>query len=118
MGTTAPAATRRFAEATAKAGGAYLDAPVSGGVVGAEAGTLTIMVGGRDEDVARARPVLERLGNRVTHVGPSGAGQVAKAANQMIVALTIGAVAEAFALARTANVDLPKLREALMGGFA
>jgi len=118
MGTTAPAATRRFAEAAAKAGGAYLDAPVSGGVVGAEAGTLTIMVGGKDEDVARARPVLERLGSRVTHVGPSGAGQVAKAANQMIVALTIGAVAEAFALARTAHVDLPKLREALLGGFA
>lgn len=118
MGTTAPSATRRFAEETARVGGAYLDAPVSGGVVGAEASTLSIMVGGKDEDVARARPILERLGNRVTHVGPSGAGQVAKAANQMIVALTIGAVAEAFALARTANVDLPKLREALLGGFA
>jgi 3-hydroxyisobutyrate dehydrogenase-like beta-hydroxyacid dehydrogenase len=118
MGTTAPAATRRFAEAVTEAGGAYLDAPVSGGVVGAEAGTLTIMVGGKDEDVVRARPVLERLGQRVTHVGPSGAGQVAKAANQMIVALTIGAVAEAFALARSAHVDLPRLREALLGGFA
>jgi len=118
MGTTAPAATRRFAEEIARAGGAYLDAPVSGGVVGAEAGTLSIMVGGKEQDVARARAVLERLGNRVTHVGPSGGGQVAKAANQMIVALTIGAVAEAFALARTANVDLAKLREALMGGFA
>jgi 3-hydroxyisobutyrate dehydrogenase-like beta-hydroxyacid dehydrogenase len=118
MGTTALADTLRFAQRVKEAGGAYVDAPVSGGVVGAEAASLAIMVGGTDEAVARVRPVLERLGSRVTHVGGIGAGQVAKAANQMIVALTIGAVAEAFALARKAGIDPVRLREALMGGFA
>lgn len=118
MGTTAYDDTLGFARRVAEAGGAYVDAPVSGGVVGAEAASLAIMVGGADEAVARARPVLECLGSRVTHVGGTGAGQVAKAANQMIVALTIGAVAEAFALARKAGVDPARLREALMGGFA
>ncbi|MFZ5792641.1 MAG: NAD(P)-dependent oxidoreductase [Pseudomonadota bacterium] len=118
MGTTAHDATLGFARRVTEAGGAYVDAPVSGGVVGAEAASLAIMVGGTDEAVARARPVLECLGSRVTHVGGIGAGQVAKAANQMIVGLTIGAVAEAFALARKAGVDPARLREALMGGFA
>jgi 3-hydroxyisobutyrate dehydrogenase-like beta-hydroxyacid dehydrogenase len=118
MGTTAFDDTLGFARHVTEAGGAYVDAPVSGGVVGAEAASLAIMVGGTDEAVARVRPVLECLGSRVTHVGGIGAGQVAKAANQMIVALTIGAVAEAFALARKAGIDPVRLREALMGGFA
>ncbi len=118
MGTTAVPETRRFAEAVGQRGGSYLDAPVSGGTIGAEAGTLTIMVGGRDEDFARALPVLEIFGERITHVGGTGAGQVAKAANQVIVGLNIGAVAEALALAKAAGVDPAKVREALRGGFA
>ncbi|KAA5605341.1 NAD(P)-dependent oxidoreductase [Roseospira marina] len=118
MGTTAVAATRALAATVEAAGGAWVDAPVSGGQVGAEQATLTVMVGGADDDVARARPVLEVLGGRVTHCGDVGAGQVTKAANQVIVGLTIGAVAEAFALARRAGVDPARVREALMGGFA
>jgi 3-hydroxyisobutyrate dehydrogenase-like beta-hydroxyacid dehydrogenase len=118
MGTTAVSATRRFAAAVEAAGGAYVDAPVSGGVVGATEGTLTIMAGGPEDAVARARPLFDILGRTVTHVGGAGAGQVAKAANQMIVGVTIGAVAEAMALARRAGVDPERLREALMGGFA
>lgn len=118
MGTTEVPATRRFAEAVEAAGGAYVDAPVSGGTIGAEAGTLTIMAGGSDAAVARARPVLDVLGSRLTHVGATGAGQVAKAANQVIVGLNIGAVAEALALAKRCGVDPAKVREALKGGFA
>jgi 3-hydroxyisobutyrate dehydrogenase-like beta-hydroxyacid dehydrogenase len=118
MGTSAPSATRRFAARVAERGGAYVDAPVSGGVVGAEAASLSIMVGAGEADFARALPVLQCLGQRITHVGEVGAGQVAKTANQMIVGLTIGAVAEAFALARAAGVAPERLREALMGGFA
>lgn len=118
MGTTAVSATRRFAAAVEARGGLYADAPVSGGVAGAEGATLAIMAGGSDEAFARAKPILVRLGKNVTHCGGTGAGQVAKAANQMIVGLTIAAVAEAFALARRAGVDPAKLREALAGGFA
>ena len=118
MGTTAATETRRFAAAVVAAGGAYLDAPVSGGQVGAAEASLTIMVGGSADALADARPVLEVLGKRITHVGEAGAGQVAKAANQVIVGLTIGAVAEALTLAKRSGVDPAKVREALAGGFA
>lgn len=94
-----------------------LDAPVSGGTVGAEAGTLAIMVGGRLADFELARPLLEVLG-RPTHVGPTGSGQLAKLANQMIVGITIGAVAEALLFAAKGGADMGKVRDALSGGFA
>ena len=96
---------------------ACLDAPVSGGTVGAEAGTLAIMVGGEAADFARAQPVLAVLG-RATHVGPHGTGQLTKLANQMIVGITIGAVAEALLLATKGGADMAKVREAISGGFA
>ena len=94
-----------------------LDAPVSGGTVGAEAGTLAIMAGGSAEDFARAQPLFTVLG-RATHVGPVGAGQLAKLANQMIVGITIGAVAEALLLCERGGADPAKVREAIGGGFA
>lgn len=118
MGTTAVTASRRLAQAFAEADAAYVDAPVSGGTIGAEKGTLTIMAGGAAAAVARAMPLFQVLGQRVTHVGGPGAGQVAKSANQVIVGLTIGAVAEALTLARRAGADPEKVREALQGGFA
>lgn len=119
MGTTAVLATRRLAAEMQAAGGRWIDAPVSGGQAGAEAQSLTILVGAETEaDLARARPLFQVLGQRITHMGGVGAGQVAKAANQVIVGLTIGAVAEAFALARAAGVAPDRLREALKGGFA
>ncbi len=118
MGTTAIDATRRFADAVEEAGGHWIDAPVSGGTHGAENGTLTIMVGAEEEDFQRVQRVFGVLGSRVTHVGEIGSGQIAKAANQMIVGITIGAIAEAFSMADEAGVDLGKLRSALTGGFA
>ena len=118
MGTTSMVATKGFAEAVEKRGGFYVDAPVSGGTIGAMAGNLTIMAGGSGAAFGKALPVLKVLGERITHVGGTGAGQVAKAANQVIVGLNIGAVAEALALARAAGVDPGKVREALKGGFA
>lgn len=118
MGTTAVDRTRDFAGRIRMIGGSWVDAPVSGGTTAAEAGTLTIMAGGSDADLARAEPVLRVLGARITHVGPVGAGQIAKTANQMIVGLTIGAVAEALALARRAGVEPARVREAILGGFA
>lgn len=118
MGTTAVPATRGFAEQVAEKDADYVDAPVSGGTIGAESGDLTIMAGGSDEAFSRALPALQVLGSRITHVGSVGAGQVAKAANQVIVGLNIGAVAEALALAKAAGVDPGKVREALQGGFA
>ena len=118
MGTTAVTRTRAYATRIAEAGGAYVDAPVSGGTLGAEAGSLTIMAGGDEQAIERARPVLEVLGSRLTHVGPVGTGQVAKAANQVIVGLNIGAVAEALMLAAHAGADPARVREALKGGFA
>ncbi len=118
MGTTAVQTTRRLAGEVRKKGAEYLDAPVSGGVVGAEAATLAIMVGGLDVAVERAIPLFEVLGKNITHVGDVGAGQVAKAANQVIVGLTIGAVAEALTLAKRSGVDPAKVRKALTGGFA
>jgi 3-hydroxyisobutyrate dehydrogenase-like beta-hydroxyacid dehydrogenase len=118
MGTTLMSATRSFAASAANKGYLYVDAPVSGGTIGAEAGTLTIMAGGSDGSFDKAIPVLQTLGDHITHVGPVGSGQVAKAANQVIVGLNIGAVAEAFALAKAAGVDPGKVRAALKGGFA
>ncbi|CCC99436.1 tartronate semialdehyde reductase (fragment) [Azospirillum baldaniorum] len=91
---------------------------MSGGTVAAEAGTLTIMAGGTEEAFARALPLFQAMGQRITHVGDSGAGQVAKMANQVIVALSIGAVAEALALAKAAGVEPGKVRDAIRGGFA
>lgn len=108
--------TQLFAQASDH-GLAYLDAPVSGGVVGAEAGTLAILVGGTADAFETARPVLGLLG-QPTHLGPVGAGQVAKLANQLIVATTIGAVAEGFQLAQAGGCDIAALRKALLGGFA
>ena len=118
MGTTGVMATRRLAKQVEERGGAYVDAPVSGGTIGAEGGTLVIMAGGTDDAVRRAAPLFEVLGSKLTHVGPSGTGQVAKAANQVIVGLTIGAVAEALVLAKRAGADAEKVRQALAGGFA
>jgi 3-hydroxyisobutyrate dehydrogenase-like beta-hydroxyacid dehydrogenase len=113
FGTTGVPATRRFAEVVS-----WVDAPVSGGQVGAEAAALSIMVGGSDENVARAMPILETVGKRVTHLGPSGAGQVTKLANQLIVAQTIDAVAQALRLAELSGVDPAAARQAMLGGFA
>jgi 3-hydroxyisobutyrate dehydrogenase-like beta-hydroxyacid dehydrogenase len=118
MGTTQVAETRAWAAEVEAAGGLYVDAPVSGGQVGAQAGNLTIMAGGTEDAFARARPLLGVLGEKITHMGSTGAGQVTKAANQVIVALTIGAVAEGLALAKHCGVDPAKVREALAGGFA
>ena len=118
MGTTKVPDTRAFAKAVAAAGGDYVDAPVSGGQIGAEAGKLTIMAGGSEAALERAGPLFEVLGQKTTHVGGIGAGQVAKAANQVIVGLNIGAVAEALTLTRKAGVDPARVRQALAGGFA
>ena len=118
MGTTKVMATRTFAKDVEAAGGGYIDAPVSGGTIGAEGGTLTIMAGGTDAAMERAQPVFDVLGKSTTHVGAVGTGQVAKAANQVIVGLNIGAVAEALTLAKKAGADPARVRDALAGGFA
>ena len=118
MSSISPLATKAFAERLAQTGVDYLDAPVSGGEVGAKAATLTIMAGGSDDAFARARPLLETLGKNITHVGPVGSGQTAKVANQIIVALNIAAVGEALLFAEKAGADPAKVREALLGGFA
>lgn len=117
MGSIQPVEAREHAAWLAGRGVGALDAPVSGGTLGAEAGTLAIMAGGAAEDFVRALPVLSALG-RATHVGPAGAGQLAKLANQMIVGITIGAVAEALILAERGGADPARVREALRGGFA
>ena len=117
MASIQPREARAHAEQLQARGVACLDAPVSGGTVGAEAGTLAIMVGGHATDYERALPVFAALG-RATHVGPHGAGQLAKLANQMIVGITIGAVAEALLLAAKGGADMAKVREAISGGFA
>lgn len=118
MSSIDPAPTRRFAERLGAADVAMLDAPVSGGERGAIDAALSIMVGGPDDAFARATPVFESLGRNIVHVGPSGAGQVTKACNQLVVAATIEAVAEALSLAERSGVDAAKVREALLGGFA
>ncbi|HMT17655.1 MAG TPA: NAD(P)-dependent oxidoreductase, partial [Ottowia sp.] len=117
MASIKPAEAREHAARLAERGVRHLDAPVSGGTVGAEAGTLAIMAGGEAADFARALPVLQVLG-RATHVGPHGAGQLAKLANQMIVGITIGAVAEALLLCERGGADAAQVREAIGGGFA
>lgn len=118
MSTIDPLATRRFAESFDGVGASMVDAPVSGGEKGAVDGTLSIMVGGRQDDVARAMPLFRAMGTTIVHVGDAGAGQVAKACNQLVVASTIQAVAEALVLSERAGVDPRRVREALMGGFA
>ena len=118
--TIAPSVARRLADRAASLGAAMLDAPVSGGEIGAINASLSIMVGGDDASFARARPILEAMGNadRIILIGPSGAGQLCKVCNQMVIGGTLAAVSEAFALARKAGVDPAKVRAALLGGFA
>ncbi len=118
MSTIDPAPTRSIAEQLTARDVEMLDAPVSGGERGAIDGTLSIMVGGSDEAFARAMPILLAMGKNIVHVGPSGAGQITKACNQLVVAATIEAVAEALVLAERSGVDAAKVREALLGGFA
>ena len=118
MGTTAAVATREFAKRLQAQGVDYIDAPVSGGEPGARDGKLTIMAGGTQSNIERARPIFDVLGTSFTHIGDVGTGQIAKAANQIIVGLNIGAVAEALALAKKAGADPAKVREALLGGYA
>jgi 2-hydroxy-3-oxopropionate reductase len=118
MSTIAPASAREIAARLAERGVDMLDAPVSGGEVGAIAGTLTIMVGGSEAAFERALPVLEALGKTVTRVGDAGAGQVAKACNQILTGVGVAAVAEALNFARKSGVDPARVREALLGGFA
>ncbi len=118
MSTILPAAARKIALDLLACGIDFLDAPVSGGESGAIAGALTIMVGGSEAGFARARPALECMGRTITHVGESGAGQVAKAANQILTGVGVLAVAEALNFARSHQVDPTKVREALMGGSA
>jgi 2-hydroxy-3-oxopropionate reductase len=118
--TIAPAVARRLAARAAEFGAAMVDAPVSGGEVGAINASLSIMMGGEEAAVARARPVLEAVGNaeRIVHIGPAGSGQLCKVCNQMVIGGTLAAVSEAFALARKAGVDPALVRNALLGGFA
>ena len=118
MSTISPEVTRSIAQQLAENGVDMLDAPVSGGEVGAIDGTLSIMVGGKPDVFKRALPVFKILGKNIVHVGDHGAGQVAKACNQILAAQTISAVAEALLLAKSSNVDPSKVREALLGGFA
>ena len=118
MSTISPEATRLMSAQFLSKEVGMLDAPVSGGEVGAIAASLSIMVGGEEKDFQRALPIFECLGKNIVHVGSSGAGQVAKACNQILVAQTMTAVAEAFLLAQSADVDPIKVREALLGGFA
>ncbi len=118
MSTISPITARRVAKRMEQKGMEMLDAPVSGGDVGAIEGTLSIMVGGKHEVFERVLPVFQKMGKNVSYVGDHGAGQVAKASNQIIVALTIEAVAEALIFAKKSGVDPEKVRNALLGGFA
>ncbi len=118
MSSISPIGTRELARRVNALGCEYVDAPVSGGDVGARNATLTIMVGATDAGFARVRPLLELLGKNVTHVGGPGAGQTCKVANQIVVALTIEAIGEALVFASKAGVDPAKVRQALLGGFA
>lgn len=118
MSTIAPDATRTFAARVAERGGRWLDAPVSGGSEGARNGTLSIMIGGDAADLERARPALEAMGTTLTHVGPVGAGQLAKAMNQVVIAGTYAAVAEGIVLGLKAGIDVDAALRALAGGAA
>lgn len=118
MSSISPIATKEFAKKINDLGCEYLDAPVSGGEVGAKAGSLTIMVGGKEETFNKVKPLFELMGQNITLVGGNGDGQTTKVANQIIVALNIQAVAEALLFASKAGADPAKVRQALMGGFA
>ena len=118
MSTISPIAAREIAADLKALGIDFLDAPVSGGEVGAIAGTLSIMAGGASEAFARMKPLFECMGKSIIHMGDSGAGQAAKAANQIITGVNVLTIAEAFGFARKNGVDLTKLKEALMGGSA
>ncbi len=118
MSTIAPAAAQSIAARLAGRGVAMLDAPVSGGEAGAIAGTLTIMAGGAREDFDRVKPLFDAMGKTATYIGAAGAGQVAKACNQILTGVGIAAVAEALNFAAKSGVDAAKVREALLGGFA
>jgi 2-hydroxy-3-oxopropionate reductase len=118
MSSISPIETKAFAEKIAALGADYLDAPVSGGEVGAKAASLTIMVGGEAAVFDRVLPLFQLMGKNITHVGGVGAGQTTKVANQIIVALNIAAVGEALLFASKAGADPAKVRQALMGGFA
>lgn len=118
MSTILPSAARKIASELAKNNIEFLDAPVSGGSQGAIDGTLSIMVGGNKDVFERVLPVLQVMGKNIVHVGESGAGQVAKACNQIVVSQTLGAISEAYTLAAAAGVDPAKVRQALLGGFA
>ena len=120
MSSITPATARRLATKARVLGGGMLDAPVSGGDIGAINGTLSIMVGGDAADFIAVKPILDVMGNpeKVVHVGESGAGQLCKLCNQMVIGGTLAVVAEALALARKAGVDASRVREALLGGFA
>jgi 2-hydroxy-3-oxopropionate reductase len=119
MSSISPIETKDYAKRINAIGCDYLDAPVSGGEVGAKAASLTIMVGGPDAAFERAKPLFDLMGKNITHIGPEpGAGQICKVANQIIVALNIQAVSEALVFASKAGADPAKVRQALMGGFA
>jgi 2-hydroxy-3-oxopropionate reductase len=118
MSSISPIATKEFAKRVNALGADYLDAPVSGGEVGAKAASLTIMIGGPQAAFDRVKPIFEKLGKNITLVGGNGDGQTTKVANQIIVALNIEAVAEALLFASKAGADPAKVRQALMGGFA
>lgn len=118
MGTSSPNLARRLAAAAQERGMEMLDAPVSGGDIGAQNATLSIMVGGTETAFQRALPIFQAMGKNIVRVGDAGAGQVTKAANQVVVGLTIQAIGEALVLATKAGVDPAKVRQALLGGFA
>ena len=118
MSSISPAETKRFAERIEALGCRYLDAPVSGGEVGAKAGTLTIMVGGPEDAFEQVRPVFDLMGKNVSRIGGNGDGQTCKVANQIVVALNIEAVAEALLFASKMGADPARVRQALLGGFA
>jgi 2-hydroxy-3-oxopropionate reductase len=118
MSSISPMATKVFAKRINELGSDYIDAPVSGGEVGAKAASLTIMCGGEESVFERVKPLLEKMGKNITLVGGNGDGQTTKVANQIIVALNIAAVGEALVFASKAGADPAKVRQALMGGFA
>ncbi len=120
MSSISPVATERLAKAVADKGASMLDAPVSGGEIGAINAALSIMVGGEEAAFARAKPILEKMGNaeKIIHIGKSGAGQVCKVCNQVAIGGALSGVSEAMALAKKAGVDAGKVRQALLGGFA
>ena len=120
MSSISPAATERLAQHVAARGGSMLDAPVSGGEIGAVNATLSIMVGGDEAAFTRGKPIFEAMGSkdRIVHIGRSGAGQVCKICNQVAIGGALAGVSEAFALAKKAGVDAARVRQALLGGFA